>query len=108
MSLTVRILRRAQAVADEIYDWIAKRSAAGAVRWYSAFRASAASLDQQHERCAPAPESESVGYDVRQRFFKTRRGRTYRLLFTIVQDEVRILRVRGPGQAPVTRDDLTT
>jgi plasmid stabilization system protein ParE len=108
MSLPVRILHRAQVDADDIYEWIAKRSPAGAVRWYSAFRAAAASLDKQHERCAQAPESESVGYDVRQRFFKTRRGRTYRLLFTIVQDEVRILRVRGPGQAPVTREDLTT
>lgn len=108
MNLPVRIQRRAQADADDIYDWIAKRSPAGAVRWYSAFRAAAASLETEHERCARALESESVGYDVRQRFFKTRRGRTYRLLFTIVEGEVRILRIRGPGQAPVTRDDLTT
>ena len=107
MSYTVRILRRAQADADQIYEWIAERSPAGAVRWYSAFRAAAASLDEQHERCARAPESDSVGFDVRQRFFKTRRGRIYRLLFTIVHGEVRILRVRGPGQAPVTNDDLT-
>ena len=51
-------------------------------------------------------EDEHFDIDVRQALFKTRRGRIYRMLFTIVGNEVRILRVRGPGQAPVVADDV--
>ena len=38
--------------------------------------------------------------------FRARAGRTYRALFTIVGNEVRVLRVRGAGQAPMTPDDI--
>jgi len=34
----------------------------------------------------------------RQFFFKTPHGRTYRGVFTVVDDEIRVLRVRGPGR----------
>ncbi len=37
---------------------------------------------------------------------KTRRGLTYRILFTISGQEVLVLHVRGPGQAHVTPEDL--
>lgn len=53
-----------------------------------------------------APEAEDIGEEIRQTFFRTRAGRTYRALFLIVGDEVRVLRIRGAGQAPVTSEDL--
>ncbi|MBI2825538.1 MAG: hypothetical protein HYX69_12715 [Planctomycetia bacterium] len=53
-----------------------------------------------------APESNALGCEVRQRFFKTRRGRVYRILYVVVVDEVRVLRIRGPGQAPVSAIDI--
>ncbi len=39
-------------------------------------------------------------------FFKTPHGRTYRGVFTIVDDEIRVLRVRGPGQPSLEPDEL--
>ena len=38
--------------------------------------------------------------------FKTPHGRNYRLLFIIMEGEVRVLRVRGPHQKRLSRRDL--
>src|ERR1700733_1888752 len=97
---------RAAADVDHIYGWIKERSEPGAVRWYAAFLRAASQLRTDPARHAVAPESEQLGEEIRHYFFRTPRGRRYRLLFAIGPIEVRILRVRGPGQAPVTRDDV--
>ncbi len=106
MTYRVVILRRAEEDTNAIYVWLAKRSVAGASRWYRAFLDAAESLNNNPSRCGRAPESAAVGYDIRQHVFKTPRGRKYRLLYLVTGDEVRILRIRGPGQAPVTGSDL--
>jgi plasmid stabilization system protein ParE len=108
MTYRVVILRRAQEDTDALYAWLAKRSVAGAGRWYRAFLDAVASLNNNPSRCGSAPESVAVGYDIRQHLFKTPRGRKYRLLFLVTGDEVRILRIRGPRQAPVTGSDLSS
>jgi plasmid stabilization system protein ParE len=97
---------RAAADVDHIYAWIKERSKRGAVRWYAAFLQAASKLRTDPARHAVALESEQMGEEIRQCFFRTPRGRSYRLLFMVRGDEVRVLRVRGPGQAPVTRDDI--
>lgn len=107
MTLRLVMLRRARLDVDQIYDWIAKKSRDGAERWYLAFRAGC-------QRIVEVPESFSLAAEfdegderaVREFLFKTRRGRTYRGLFIVVEDEVRVLRVRGPGQPPLTRDEI--
>ena len=45
-------------------------------------------------------------YDIHEVLFKTSKGNPYRLLFTIVDDEVLVLRVRGPGQDYVSENEL--
>jgi plasmid stabilization system protein ParE len=80
MTYRVVILRRAQEDTDALYAWLAKRSVAGAGRWYRAFLDAVASLNNNPSRCGSAPESVAVGYDIRQHLFKTPRGRKYRLL----------------------------
>lgn len=57
--------------------------------------------------CSAAAEAREIGLPIKQAFFRTRKGRTYRAVFLIVGDEVRVLRVRGPGQASVDPDSLT-
>jgi toxin ParE1/3/4 len=104
MSLSVRILGRAWSDADAIFDWLAARSPAGAARWYAAFLKATQDLLDNPLRHEFAPESKLIEREIRHRFFKTRRGRVYRLLFVIVGDEIRILRVRGPGQSGVPGD----
>lgn len=107
MPFTVLLLRQAQADVDRIYEWLSKRSPSGAERWYAAFAACIADIRRDAQSCAPAPEARRLRLDVRQRLFKTRHGRTYRILFLIAGDQVRVLRVRAPGQSPVRRRDIS-
>jgi plasmid stabilization system protein ParE len=106
MKFRVVLLRHAEDDTNAIYIWLAKRSVAGAGHWYHAFLDAAESLSNNPSRCGLAPESAAVGYEIRQHLFKTPRGRKYRLLYLVAGNEVRILRVRGPGQAPVAGADL--
>lgn len=106
MTFRVRELRRAQADVRQIALWLAARSTQGAGAWLDAYDELLARLENGADSCGPADESDEFEMDVRQAFFKTRRGRVYRALFIIESDQVFILRVRGPGQAPVNPDEL--
>ncbi len=84
MTLEVRVSGRTEKDVDTIFEWLAKRSKDGAVRWYHAYLISLHSLLIQAEGCGIAPEAEKLGIDLRQFLFKTRSGRVYRSLFVIV------------------------
>jgi plasmid stabilization system protein ParE len=107
MKFTVSVLQRAQADAEQIFNWIADRSSQGAAHWGRAYDAAVLNLSRDAAQWGQAPENDEVDAELWQKFFKTRRGHTYRLLYTIIGNEVRVLRVRGPGQAPVTGEDVS-
>ncbi len=107
MSHTLRIIVRAREDVDGMFAWLARRSARGAVAWYIAFRHAAERITAAPEASPLAPESNRLGHDVRQALFGTRRGRIYRIVFRVVGEEVVVLRVRGPGQAPLRRRDVS-
>lgn len=88
-------------------EYLYKGSPQGAAAWLDAYRQARMRLASDADRCSQAEEAEHFDIDVKQVLFKSRRGRIYRMLFTIVGNEVRILRVRGPGQAPATPSRLT-
>ncbi len=102
----VTVLRRANEDIDSIYRWLFQASPKGAALWYSYFIEAAASLKTDPARCGISLEGERLGVLVRDRFFKTPTGRVYRIVFLITDAEVRILRVRGPGQSPLVPLDL--
>lgn len=104
MTFRVRMLRRANADFVDIVDYIHERSPQGAAAWVNAFEKAKTRLNA--EGCSEADENHRFDIEVKQALFKTRRGRVYRLVFTIVGDEVRILRVRGSGQAPIEPQDV--
>jgi hypothetical protein len=106
VKFTVVVLRRAKVDAQGIYDWIAERSEQGAAQWARVYGEALLALRGNPDQHAISPESDALGISIRQSLFKTRRGRTYRLLYQIIGGEVRVLRVRGPGQAPITQDDV--
>ncbi len=106
MSFHVRIVRRAERDAQQIFDWLAARSADGALRWWDAFELAVAKLGENPSGYGLAPENDLAETELRQFLFKTRRGRTYRGVFSVSGDEVKILRVRGPGQPPLEPDEL--
>jgi plasmid stabilization system protein ParE len=87
-------------------DFINERSPEGAQRWWDAFRAAATRAISHPEQCPFAPENSLVDQELRQFFFKTRRGKKYRAIFMIAGDELLILRVRAPAQGPLAGDEL--
>ena len=69
-----------------------------ALRWMEGFHKALQTLSENPLRCSVAPESDAVELEIRQLFYRTKSRRSYRALFTIQGDEVRILHVRSPGQ----------
>jgi plasmid stabilization system protein ParE len=97
MNRTVRILERARADVDEIFNWLIGRAVSGAITWYLAFYRAVDKIASAAESFSEAPESHRLHRPLRQAPFKTRRGRVYRIVFEILNSEIVILRVRGPG-----------
>lgn len=107
MPYDVRVLPRAEFDVQQIYNWLSERSPEGARRWWLAFEETVAGIKQQPSGLALAPEAKWIDRELRQLLFKTAHGRYYRALYVIVENEVRVLRVRGPGQPELVADELT-
>lgn len=106
MNRTLRIVERARSDVDDIFNWLVHRSVQGAISWYLAFHQAVERIASSPEGFAEAAESQPLGRQLRQALFKTRRGRTYRLVFEVSDTEIILVRVRGPGQSPLRRRDL--
>ena len=102
----VRLLATAADDLDQIIGWIAERSPDGAARLLTEFHKLVSILPTSAESDARAAEFDDNGYKIRQAFFRTRKGNTYRAIFLIKGNEVRILRIRGSGQLPLTADEI--
>jgi plasmid stabilization system protein ParE len=105
MSFTVRELRKAKADKRLIFEWLHEQSRPGALAWLAAYDAMVERLKSAADAFGEAYENVDLDIHVREALFKTRRGRVYRALFVVEGKDVYILRVRGPGQAPVTPDE---
>lgn len=97
------VLPRADKDAQRIFEWLRKQSPQGAATWYSTFLEAVERLAQQGDVYGLAPEAESIKRPIRQKLFRTSRGRTYRILFEIDRDRLYVLHVRAPGQKLVDR-----
>ena len=106
MKFPVRILPRAKRDFHRIFSYIEQRSPEGAAQWWEAFENGRQRVSSNPEQCGFAPENQSADYDLRQLLFKTRHGLVYRAIFTVLDDEIFILRIRGPGQPPLNLDEL--
>lgn len=108
MTYPVRVLRRAAHEVDAIVRFISevRKAPSGAVSWLRAYEKALRRLADSADHFAIAVEDAYVVEEIRECVFKTRHGKPYRLLFTIVGKEVRILHVRGPGQDFMTADEL--
>ncbi len=106
MNYRLRVQKTAWENASQIYHWLSQYSPEGADRWYAAFYETLNDLSIDPLRSGIASESEKIGSETRERFFKTKSGRNYRILYQIRQETVIVLCVRAPGQEPVTKSDL--
>ncbi len=107
MNRTLLILRRAENDVERIYGWLVKRSPIGALRWRGAYLQAITEIKHDPLRFASASEPSLASRQVRQRMFRTPRGRNYRILFIVTDEFIRILRIRGPGQPPVRRHQIS-
>ena len=93
----------------EIFDWLEKRSPQGAATWYNALFEAVGKIVEEPEGYSSVSEAlPRWNRKIHQALFKTPRGRRYRIVFEWTENEIRILRVRGPGQPPLRRRDLPT
>jgi plasmid stabilization system protein ParE len=88
MTYRVRPLRKAQQDVDAILTGIIdeRKTPQGAAAWLEAYDTAAAAIANNPERHSHAPENSLLDFELRQFLFKTKKGRMYRGIFTIVQD----------------------
>jgi plasmid stabilization system protein ParE len=106
MRYRLRVLPEADSDIDRLYVWIADRSSDGAATWYRRLSEVVESLSERPLSFGLAPEHGLAGREIRNVNFKTRRGRLYRILFEVRENEVLVLHVRGPGQRLLRRDEI--
>ncbi len=106
MTYNIILQPGAEADVEQIIGYLADRSLQGAAAWRNAWNDLLIELRRRPESFGLAPESAQHDDDVRLALFKTRRGRTYRALFVIVDYTVHIIHVRGPGQDLLSPDKL--
>jgi len=106
MSYELLLVPKAEAQVDHIVRYLSVRSSQGALAWCERWEQILADMRKDPLRYGLAPESAEYDAEVRQVLFKTRRGRRYRALFTIVGRGVYIIEVRGPSQNLVRRDQM--
>jgi plasmid stabilization system protein ParE len=103
----VTVLGTAESDMRRIAHWLAERSEAGARAWLAAYQSMLEALGSRAASFPLAEENGEFDLEIRQAIFKTRKGNPYRAVFTIYGDEVRVLRVLGPGQAPLSASDTS-
>jgi len=108
MKFKVNIFRTARQEICKILDYIEfeRQSPAGARKWYAAFENAMRRLESAAVQFGLAAEDRHVDFECREIYFKTSRGNGYRAIFTIVENEVRILHVRGPSQMILGSDEM--
>jgi plasmid stabilization system protein ParE len=106
MSFQVEITETAYADLDRMLGWLAEHSSEAAARLSAQFERALNRLESFPFSCGQAYENSLVSEDLRHLLFGIRKGRSCRALFVIRGVVVTILRIRGPGQQPATREDL--
>jgi len=102
----VEITARAKRDLDEIFRWIVKRSPQGAATWHRRWLEILDYLESSAGHASLAPENDDHEQTIQNIVFKTRRGRRYRILFTIKNDVAYVLHIRGPGQNLLSAAEL--
>ena len=94
MKFQLDLTRRAERDIDSIVGWLHQRSPKGAQTWLNRLGEVLEALRGKAANCPLAPEDGLDETEIRELIFKTRRGRPYRLLFSIVEEVVVVRHVR--------------
>jgi len=94
MSFEVLVTPSAKADIFEIYSWLLEnRSTSVSEKWLWAFTEASASLGKFPLRCAVSVESPAFDVEIRELLFGSRPN-VYRILFSVRENKVFILRIR--------------
>jgi len=96
----------AQADYDNIFGFIHAHSPQGAVSWDLALDRAISKLTSDPIRYGRIPETVDSELEHKQISFRTKSGKPYRLIFVVEEKTITVLRIRGPGQADITPEDL--
>ena len=105
MTYEVVILRRASNDVIHYHRWAAKHAPITAVLWLDRFESALATLGENPQRCSLAPESRKSPVELRQ-FLFGRKPNVYRVIFTIAEAQVRVLRVRRAQRRSLTAREI--
>lgn len=101
MKYRVEVTSAATADIEAAYLYIQRDSPENARNWRLGLYSAAASLEQFPHGCGFALENDVLPFDVRQKLYGN-----YRILFTVDETKVVILRVRHAARLPLRRDDF--
>ena len=87
---------------DELHDWIAKDDPHDALRWEEGLWKAVRSLASMPCRTALAPESETIGEDVRELIY----AKNYRILYVVGAYQVLVVHVVHGARLPLTEDNF--
>jgi plasmid stabilization system protein ParE len=108
VSFRVRLTRDAEADFERRLTALAERSPAAARRLNAHFENALHRLREFPLSCGLAYESPAFPVEIRHLLFGSPPKRRYRALFMTRGDEVVILAIRAPGEAPVSPGDVVT
>ena len=103
MKFQVLITPSAKADIFEINTWLLSNYPNIAEKWLFGISQAVTSLSRFPERCLISPESEAFDVIVRQLIYG-KKPHTYRILFSIQNDKVFILRVRSTKQQSLSEE----
>lgn len=105
--MSYRVVIQPEAKLDllQAAEYIADHAPHAAERWLNGFFQEVQSLSRRPEQWPLAPEAAFLHVELREWHYRTKSSVT-RALFVIVDDEVRVLRVRRPGQESLRQQDI--
>ena len=96
----------AKADLEAAYLWAARHAPETAARWLNRFEAALQTLDRNPKRCPFAREHGRIeGIELRELLFG-RRANVYRVIFTVDDDAIRILRIRRAQRRFLSENQL--
>jgi len=102
MEYSVVLERKAEIDINEAFVGIAELAPDAGIRWFRQVADAMQSLSNMPKRCVVAPETDKLGFELRQLVFGKHSGR-YRIVFRVFDDlaEVRIVAVRHGARKPL-------
>ena len=108
--MTFRLIVTASARDDITRNaawWAENHSLERALSWYDAIYEQLESLLTFPESYAFSAENDAFPYELREKLVGLGRHRTYRAIFTVAGEEVRVLAIRRTSQDTFTPDELS-